>query len=215
MMIGLLVLFLGAVSLAWAFARRHAEYRPIAILLSVGLGVDAVQLAIEGAILAPLRSELGVHTPWTGWAHVAGVLASAVWMVWPASIVAASLAVFARWKVWPAVAGWAVALLLFAVVHPVAGDGSEAKALAMIQTVAAVASAGILVTKYERCVMPSTPAQHALAMIVATEMVSLMGSWRIGPFDHWGVSQVLYLVLFGTLIVTQGRSLWNSLQPSL
>ena len=51
-------------------------------------------------------------------------------------------------------------------------------------------------------------------MIVSTETISLFGAWRVGLFEQWPVSQVLYLTLFGMLILSQGRLLWSSPQPS-
>jgi len=213
MMLSLFALYIGAVVLAWLLTSKRPEHRPVALLLSLGLAVEIVQLALEVGVLAPLRTSLGVATPWTGWAEVAGLAAKAVWMTWPAALAGTVLVAFGR-KPWLAFVAWACALAAFAVIHPIAGDGSEARALVAVEVLFVAISAGVLVAWYRKPSQPMNSAQFALTMIVATELVSLLGAWRVGLFAQWPVSQVLYLVLFGVLILTQGRFLWNSPQPS-
>ena len=214
MMFALFAMYGMAVMLAWILASKRPEHRPVALLLSLGLTVEVVQLALEVGVLAPLRASLGVEVPWTGWASVVGLVAKAVWMIWPAALTATVLVAFGK-KPWAAFIGWACALAFFATAHPIAGDGSEARALAMVEVGFVAVSAAVLIAWYRQPMRPMNSAQFALTMIVATELVSLLGAWRVGPFEQWPVSQVLYLVLFGVLILTQGRWLWNSPQPSV
>jgi hypothetical protein len=132
--------------------------------------------------------------------------------VWPFAIVAAALVVFAGRKPWPALAGWALVLAVLAFVHPIAG--SQATALAIVQALSIVGSAAIGYAWYRRTTTHATSAQFAMALIVTMELVSLLGAWRVGLFEQWPVSQVLYLGLFGALVLAQGRwFLWNSPQP--
>jgi hypothetical protein len=214
MTIALLLTFAAAVVVAWILASKRPEHRSVALLLSFGLIADAGLCVFDAAVLAPLRASLGTATPWTGWARAAGFLADAVTLVWPAAILAAVLVVFAGRKPWPALAGWACVLVVLAVAHPIAGDGSQARALALANTLAIMASAGIVLAWYRKTTEPAGSARLALALIVSAEAVSLLGAWRVGPFERWPVAQALYLALFGALVLAQGRFLWSSPQPS-
>ena len=213
MMVALMLASAAAVVLAWALTQRRREHRPIALLLSAGLALDAAQLALDARVLAPLRAELGVAVPWTGWARVAGHLADALWLGWGACLVAAALVVFAGRKPWPALAGWAGVVAALVVVHPVAGDGSQARALSAAAALWAVVSVGLLVAWYRRATKPPTSAQFALAMIVTVEPITLSATWWAGLLEHWALVQVSALLLFGALILQQGRLLWTT-QPS-
>jgi hypothetical protein len=214
MMIAFFATLAVAAALAWIVTSRRPEHRPLALLLSVGLASELAQLAWNAEVLTPLRASLGVQMPWTGWARAAGLVADALYFVWPAALVAAALVVFAGRKPWAAVAGWACAVAALAVLHPIAADGSLGRVLTAVQVFSVAVSALLGVAWYRRTTKPGSSAHYALGMIVTTELVSLLGAWRIGPFEHWPVSQVLYLSLFGMLIVSQGRYLWSSPQPS-
>jgi hypothetical protein len=203
-----------AVALAWILASRRPEHRPVALLLSVALVSEAAERAWDASVIAPLRDSLGVAVPWTGWARAAGLLADAITLVWPAAVVAAVLVVFAGRRPWAALAGWACVLVVFAVVHPFAGNGSQARALAVVDVLATLVSLGIVLAWYRRTTRPASSAQFALTLIVAAEGISLLGAWRVGLFERWPVSQVLYLALFGILVLAQGRFLWSSPQLS-
>jgi len=63
--------------------------------------------------------------------------------MWPAAIVAAALVVFAGRKPWAALLGWSIVLVMLAVLHPIAGDGSQARVLAVVQSLSIVAAAGV------------------------------------------------------------------------
>ena len=146
-------------------------------------------------------------------AWIAFVLANGLALLWPAALVGAALVVFAGRRPWAAIAGWACALAVLTVVHPAGAD--QARAFALVQLLAVASAAAVGVTWYRRREgRPMSSAHFALAMILSTELVSLLGAWRVGPFEHWPISQVLYLVLFAMLIVSQWRYLWSSPQPS-
>jgi hypothetical protein len=203
-----------AVSFAWKLTARRPEYRPIAILLTVGIAADMLYLGWSVAVLGPLARSLGVAVPWTGWARVAGVVANALSLVWPASLVATAL-VMTKAKPWIAIAGWVLAVLAFVVLHPIAGDGSQEQLLLVVRAAAALATTAIGITWIQRPNRePATAADFALALVLTGELLSLLGAWRVGVFEHWYVSQALYLATFGMLIVSQGRYLCSSPQPS-
>jgi len=214
MMVAFFALMASAIVLAWMLASRRAEHRPVALLLSVGLAADVGRHVFDGAVLAPLRSSLGVTIPWTGWARVAAFVAHAMTLAWPAALVAAVLVVFAGRRPWAALAGWAGVLAVIAVVHPMAGDGSQQRALAAANALGVLIALGIVLAWYRKTTRPAGAARLSLALIVAAEAVSLLGAWRVGPFERWPVAEALYLGLFGVLVLAQGRFLWNSPQPS-
>ena len=214
MVTAVLVSLAAAVAMAWTVARRRPEYRAVALLLSLGLVTDVAQLAFDARVLSPLRASLGVDVPWTGWAHVAAVAEDALTLLWPASLVGAVLAVFTRKTPWIAAMGWALGLAFFVLVHPIAGDGSQARALTAVQVLSSVSCAGVIAAWYKKT--PDQPeAEHlVLALMVAAELVSLMGSWTHGLFERWPVSQMLYLTLFCVLVLVQGRHVWTSAHAS-
>ena len=120
--------------------------------------------------------------------------------------------VFAGRRPRAAVIGWVIAVALFALIHPIAGDGSEARAFTTAHVLSGVGCAALGMTWYRRTLRPATSAHFALAMIVTAEVISLLGAWRIGPYEGWLISQVLYLLMLVVVIVVQGRFLWSSPQ---
>jgi hypothetical protein len=202
-------------AMAWALASKRREHRPIAVLLSLGLAAEVAQRALSVAVLAPLRAALGVDVPWSGWARAAGLLYDAVALTWPAALVGAALVVFAGRRPWAALLGWSFAVAAFAGAHPIAGDGSQARAYTAVQTLAVAIAAGLGLGWIRGRATPATTAQYALAMMVIAELVSLLGAWRVGLFEGWPIAQALYLVMFGVVALVQGRFLWTSPQSAL
>jgi hypothetical protein len=197
-------------SLAWVLAQRRPEHRPIALLLSALLATDAAQWAIEVGALAPLRARFGVEVQWTGWARVAVHVAEALWLIWPAAVVAASLMVFAGRKPWPALVGWTAFVAGIVIGYPSLRHGNLVPVLVAALVLSLVISVGLFVGWYRRPA-PATSAHFSMTMILAIEMTSLFAAWRhVQVIEHWDLSQVLGLVLFGALIVFQGRCLWTT-----
>lgn len=199
-----------ATAMAWALASKRREHRPIAALLSLGLAAELAQRTLSVAVVGPLRGALGVDVPWTGWARAAGLLYDAVALTWPAALIAAALVVFARRRPWAAFLVWGSAVAVFAALHPIAGNGSQARAYTAVQVLSVAIAAAMGLEWASRRTTPATTAQLALAMIVIAELVSLFGAWRVGLFDGWPISQALYLVMFAIVALVQGRFLWTS-----
>lgn len=196
-------------AMAWALASKRREHRPVAVLFSIGLVGELVLRAYDATILASLREALGIDVPWTGWARAAALLSHAIVLTWPAALVAACLVVFARRRPWLAVIGWAVAVAAFAVAHPIAGDGSLARAFTAAQVLSVSVSAALCLMWLRRRTTPATSAQYALMMVVIAESLSLLGAWRVGLFEAWPISQMAYLFMFGIVALVQGRFLWT------
>jgi hypothetical protein len=70
-------------------------------------------------------------------------------------------------------------------------------------------SAGLGVAWLRGKAKPATSAQYTLTMIVIGEVVSLLGAWRIALFETWPISQGLYLLMLGTVMLVQWRFLWS------
>jgi hypothetical protein len=74
----------------------------------------------------------------------------AITLSWPAALVGAILVAFAGRKPWAAFYGWAVVLVVLTVVHPIAGDGSQARALFTADAGATVVAIGSIIQWYRR-----------------------------------------------------------------
>lgn len=199
-----------AMVLAWALTQRRAEHRPIAVLLTVGLVADILRRVLRSLYLGAAIERLGNSTPWTGWPYAAAVASHALFLSWPAALAGAAMVVFLGRRPWPIVLGYAAGVVAILVVHPIAGNGSLARALTAGTLVGLAAAIGCAATWYLRSKEPTSSAQATLALMVAGELASLAGAWRIGLFTSWHLSQVVYILTFAVLSVIQGGFLWQS-----
>jgi len=87
-------------------------------------------------------------------------------------------------------------------------------ALGSAQIISSVACAGLVVSWYRKPSNRPQPEHLSLALIVLAEVVSILGAWTHGPFEQWHVSQMLYVTLFVTLVLVQGRHVWTSAHAS-
>jgi hypothetical protein len=187
-----------ASALAWVLASRRAEYRPIAMLLTLGLLAEAVELVLAVAFGH-------VHRGTTS-ALVARLAFDAASMAWPCALVGAALVVFTGGSPRPALFGWLAAVAVFAVVHPSAAGGSQARALATVEVVSAlIAAATVVGGSYRARKAPASTAQRALQIVVATEVLSFAGVMTGRP-----ISSVLYPAMLVLVIAAQSRWLWLS-----
>jgi hypothetical protein len=203
MISAILIALVLSVVLAWVVASARPEHRPISILLSIGLADELAERSVAIAVLDPLRFD-------AQWASAARLLTDAVTLVWPAAILATALVVYVGRKPWAAIAGWAMVVGILGAMHHVVADHAHEHALALAHASAVAGAAAMGVAWYRRTKTRATTSQHALAFVIAAEVVSLFGAWRIGVVDGWLVSQVLYLIMFGALIALQGRLVWDS-----
>jgi hypothetical protein len=209
MTIALLGMLAIASVLAWVLAARRPEHRPAAIVLTVGMAVDVIGHLYDGVVLAPIRAELGMQAPWTGWARAAGALAHAIALLWPATLVGCALVAFPGKRPWPAFAGWAAFVVVLAMTHPMASDGSLQRFLTAAQSVGALTAAVIVARWFFRATRAANSAQLILACVTLAEVVSLLGTWRYGPFERWMVSRAAYLMMLTSVVIAQGRYLWS------
>lgn len=200
-----------ATALAWILARRRAEHHPVAVLLTVGLGADGARQVLRTLYLNAAMQRLGADVPWTGPARLAATLSHALFLAWPAALVGAALVVFLRRRAWPAGAAHLATVAAIVVVHPIAGNGSLARALTAVQLAAVLSSLGCALTWYLRPTKePTSTAQAALSLIVGVELTTLGFAWRTGIFAGWHLSQAIYVVMYAVLIILQGGFVWQS-----
>jgi hypothetical protein len=201
---------------AWILARRRAEHLPIAALLTVGLGTDLARRALRSLYLGEAIRRLGNDAPWTGWPRVAAVASHALFLAWPATIVAVALVVYLRRRPWPALLGYAASIVAIVVVHPIAGNGSLGRMLTAGMMIGLLVGVGCAATWYLKPAgdpaskAPTSTAQATLTIMLAGELASLVGSWRLGIFDHWHLSQIAYLFMFSILNILQWGFVWQS-----
>lgn len=216
MIVALYVLSALATALAWVLARRRAEHRPVAVLLSVGLASDVAVKLIRRFYLDTQIAQLGVDARWTGAPRRVAVLVHALFLAWPAALVGAALVVFLRRSAWPAGAGYAAAVAAVVVTHPIAGDGSLGRMLTAVQLAAVLTSFGCAVTWALRSRERSTSAQACMLVIAFVELAAMAGSWRVGVFTGWQLSRIAYVTMYVVAIVIQVGFLWSRppLSPS-
>jgi hypothetical protein len=204
-----------ATALAWALARRKPEHRPIAYLWTVGLASEVALSALR-PVLVQVRATLGDAT-WTGWPRVAAHIDQALFMAWPAALAATALVVFLGRKPWPVMACYAIIVAAVVALHPKARDGSLPRVYAAVQMtglLVAVGSAAMWYLRSRQTRGRATTAQAVLMFILAVEVPSIAGAWRIGIFANWHLSQIAYLIMVVLQILLQGVFLWRSSRSS-
>jgi hypothetical protein len=194
-----------ASGLGWMIASKYPERRSPAILLTVLLGLMVAEIALDATVLGPLRARLGVHVPWTGWAWVAALVYNALELAWPATVVGSALVVFSGNKPWAAIAAWAAAVASYAVLHPIAGDGGQARFLATADLLGAITAAGMGIAWYrQRTASDSaTSTHHVLATIILMELLALPEIPRVGALQSWPTPPVVYMVVLAVVALMQ------------
>jgi hypothetical protein len=203
-----------ATVLAWTLARRNRTHRPIAWLLSASLGSDLVRHALRVLYVIPVLAPLRGGARLSGWPYAVAIINDALFLVWPASIVACVVAVFLRRRAWPVAVAYAVVVAAFAAFHPRESTGTLGRAHNACELLALTVAIGAGATWYRESEEPTSTAHTTLGVIIAGELATVVGSWRLGVFDHWPISQALYLVLFIMISALQGGYLWQSRTPS-
>jgi hypothetical protein len=199
-----------ATVLAWTLARRSAEHRPVAWLLTTGLAVDLARRALRTFYILPVIRPLRGH-PLTGVPLAVAHVNDALFLTWSAALAACAMVVYLGRRLWAAVAVWAAVVAGLVAFHPTESSGTLGRVFTAAQLGSLAAGLGCAATWYlSESRAPTTTAQASLGVIIAGELATLVGSWRIGAFDNWHISQILYLLLYMLLGVLQGGFLWQS-----
>ena len=203
-----------AAVLAWVIARRQVEHRTVAVLLSIGLGCDVVQRTLRFAVLAPAHLRFG-RAPLEGWALVVGQLSQALFLAWPAAMVASVRVSFdvsgasTRRSFLLIGVAWVAASATLALTYPITRGPVLARCYLAVELVALLVTA-VTIGRWVR--ERRTPELHhlSIALVATAELCTLVGPWRYDLFGSWPLAQSVYLTLFGVLVVLQGGSLWLS-----
>lgn len=193
--------------LAWVVAHREPAHRLIAVLFTAALGSDLARRALRVLVLTPARAR-GGGEPFTGIARVACDLDNALFLSWPASLVAVSLWIFARRRPWPALAAWGAAVIALGLLYP-ATRGVLLQRCYLGADLAAVAvGIGSIAIWIRRRAWPELR-HRSVMLVLAAECATLIGPWRVGPFARWDLAQVMYAALYAVLVVLHGGAAWR------
>lgn len=206
----LLAALMISAAVAWIASRRRPDTGAgaIAALLAIGAAGDATLWALDAAAIAPLRAELGTEIPWTGWPRILGHAADAIWLAWPAAVAGASLLIFARRSAAPATAGWAVAAVGLAVVHPI--GCALGWSLLAAQGLAAIASIALCTARWRERSRPISPGETALTVLVAHEVVSVIAGIWLGPYARSGALGASAVLVLCAVTALTWRSSWTT-----
>ena len=182
---GIFLLSVLAMALAWVLTSRRRE-RPAGRPGPLGRGRGQSRShPFDAAVLTPLRASLRDDAARrTGWARIAGLDGGCTRAALARRTRRRGARGVRRQEPWAALAGWAGAVALFAVAHPITGDGRQARALTMAEVLAVLVSVGLGVGWYRRAKQAKEApgsAHFALALIVTAERCR---SWAPGAPDR-------------------------------
>jgi hypothetical protein len=178
------------------------------MLLSVALGIGAIQYVLDITVLAPLRASLGL-APWTGWAWGAALLSHSIRLIWPAAVVGTALALFTHRRPWVAMIAWAAGVVVYTMIHPLSPTGGQARFHVIAEAIGAISAAAIAATWYRsKPTERATSAQLTFTAIVIAELAATPGALHMAPFESWATPQMIYLMTFGLIAVMHGYAIW-------
>jgi hypothetical protein len=204
-----------AALLSAVVARTRRPHRPIAIFLCSMVAANLVKMIIRLTVLVPAREAGAV--PFTGIVRVAGHVASALFLLWPAGLAALSIVVFLRRRPWAVAVIWAAVSVALAIDYPDArGETLRHYFLACelaALTVAIGAAVQCLLIRRE----PVSLVHVVTALLIAVDIPNLVtGPWQRGLFNQWNLAQISYALVYTFVIGIYGAVLWtmpSSTQP--
>jgi hypothetical protein len=208
-----------AALLAFAVARRSVEHRPLGWLLGGTTIADVTRLALLATIIRPARDaarDAGLDPSAVlldGWARIACIADSALFLAWFAGLAALSLWLFLRRRPWPVAVVYGLAVLALVIGYPALRHGALQRFYLAAELAALCVGLGSLARWIGR-EAPRLP-HVAAACVLATDLATLVaGPWRFNVFGAWSLALVMYAALYATLVVLQAGALWISPTPS-
>jgi hypothetical protein len=195
-----------AAGLAAVVAWRRPEHRPVAAFLCGMAIAAALRWVLLTWWVVPFQASFP-DAPLTGSALLAAHLDTALWFAWPAGLAGSAVAVFLKRRPWIVAGAWVVATAAVAVAYPATrGDALRRVYLAalLLSLVVSYGAIGMWARKRESVTLPRT----SVLLIVLFETSTLFGPWLGDPFATWWKAQILYSMLYGSLIALQGGALW-------
>lgn len=198
----LAIVIVCAVATALAIAYRHHSYRPAAALVTWLAASLLIRTVLQVWYLIPARSEIGeLPYPWCiRWPfHVD----EALFVSWPAAILATSVRLFTRRVWWPVAVAWAAVSLGFASAYPwLRLDRLEA-ANAAVWTIALLASVTCMAHSWHR--QDLWHAAHWVVFwlwAVSTMVLAVVLLWN-SPVANWEIARRVLTVGMGVLLSYQ------------
>lgn len=189
--------------LAWALAAGRLTrsmwpfYRPIVLLLSLGVFADASRTALRIFVLDPARSAV---EPFRGAARVVFHISQALLLSWPAALLAAAFVVFLRRPPWPIAVGWVIAALAFAALYPWLRDGNLFATYAALSLATCVAIWAIALSRLGEAWI-----QHHVSLLLITlgEAVANTAYLFGDPIGDWGLARTAHGMAFAAILCYQ------------
>lgn len=199
-------------ALAWLVTQRRPAHRPIALLLTLGLGSDVIRRQLYVHAIGP-GHVVAAGGPLTGAARVAFHVEQALFLAWPAGLVATALAIFLRRRPWLVAAAWTFAVEALVRSYPVTrGDVLRRAYLAAELLTIAISSGAVI--QWGRSRQWPTPAQDILMVLIGAEIATVWGPWRHDLFGGWSANQIMYSVTYLVVALLQGVVLWKHSRSS-
>lgn len=200
-----------AVALAWLVARVRPDHRPVAALLTVGFLSDLARQALRVAVFVPARAVFA-GAPYTGWTRVAADVDNALFLAYPAAIVACMVVVLLRRRAWPVAVVWALAVAAMAVAYPMTRGAILSRCYLAAELAAVAVTIGSAVTWFWRREVPTLT--HGVALLIGVTEIAMLLPFRKGIFTSWPLAQAAYMTLYVILIVLHGGAVCGSSSSS-
>jgi hypothetical protein len=201
-----------ATALAWLVCRHRVEHRPIALLLTLGLTSDIVRRLLHVFILAPAHARTDPG-PLVAGARGAYHVEQALFLAWPAALVAAVLTVFLKRRPWLIGIAWVVAIAGLALTYPEMRSEALRRAYLGVELATIAISLGAMIQWGWAREWPTLT--HGILMaFIGAEIAVVWGPWRSGPFFGWTAAQIMYAVTYFVVTILQGGVSWKHSRQS-
>lgn len=205
-------------------ARRRADYRPVAMWLTIELVADLLRIPGRAFVIDPFREQYpDPKVPLAGLARVAQHVDEAFFLLWAAGIAALALVVFLRPASPPEeppaplsgsvrvglgaiAAAWAALVVVLTARYPDASVRGEGLARAYLggELAALAVAAGALLTWIRRLERPRLP--HIIVLLLlANEAAALAVPWRGLIFGRWPLVVIQLFCLYALITLLEVR----------
>jgi hypothetical protein len=200
------ILYAVVVALAWTTAAQRRDHRPVAWLLTLGLGMDVARELIQVHVLQPTRAAMGAG-PFHGFARAAFNVDEALFLAWPVGIAACATWVFLRHRTWAFVAAYSLAVVMVVQAYPTLRGAALARVYLAAELAGIVVGIGSFITWAWKRERPNLT--HGVTLLIVVVELATLLPFGKGPFVYWSLAQASYVTLYVVLIVVHGGALWD------
>ena len=199
----LFVLSAAATLLAWMVARRRADYRPVAWLLTFQLFNDLIRQVLRDFVFAPWYPKLGGE-PATGWLRVAAHVEQILFLSWRVAIAALAVWIYGKRRPWLVAAVFAAVGIALIVSYPTTRGPLLQKVYLGVELAVICVAIGFFFRWYFGR-EPWTPEHMVTGLIIALEAAMITGGpYREIIWINWGKAWAILLVLYTAIIIIEG-----------